>query len=50
MVSQTNKLSQGTIAVRGGINTDEQYGSVVPVITPSTCYRYEEFAKPRKFD
>ncbi|KDN09698.1 MULTISPECIES: cystathionine gamma-synthase [unclassified Gilliamella] len=50
MVSQTNNLNQGTIAVRGGINTDEQYGSVVPVITPSTCYRYEEFAKPRKFD
>jgi cystathionine gamma-synthase len=50
MANQFNKLSQGTIAVRGGLNTDEQYGSVVPVITPSTCYRYEEFAKPREFD
>ncbi|WP_085248309.1 cystathionine gamma-synthase [Gilliamella mensalis] len=50
MTSQANNLSQGTIAVRGGLNTDDQYGSVVPVITPSTCYRYEEFAKPREFD
>ncbi|WP_334327635.1 cystathionine gamma-synthase [Gilliamella apicola] len=50
MASQSKKLSQGTIAVRGGINTDNQYGSVVPVITPSTCYRYQEFATPREFD
>lgn len=47
---QGTNFSQGTIAVRGGINTDDQFGSVVPVITPSTCYRYEEFATPRKFD
>ena len=50
MSSQSKNLSQGTIAVRGGINTDDQYGSVVPVITPSTCYRYQEFATPREFD
>ncbi|KFA58687.1 O-succinylhomoserine (thiol)-lyase [Gilliamella sp. Choc4-2] len=56
MVSQSKisrqcaKLNQSTIAVRGGLNTDDQYGSVVPVITPSTCYRYQEFAKPREFD
>lgn len=50
MTIQTENLSQGTIAVRGGLNTDDQYGSVVPVITPSTCYRYEAFAKPREFD
>ncbi|MFQ0990913.1 cystathionine gamma-synthase [Gilliamella apicola] len=50
MASQSKNLSQGTIAVRGGINTDNQYGSVVPVITPSTCYRYQEFAIPREFD
>lgn len=48
--SRCANLNQGTIAVRGGLNTDDQYGSVVPVITPSTCYRYEEFAKPREFD
>lgn len=50
MASQSKKLSQSTIAVRGGLNTDDQYGSVVPVITPSTCYRYQEFAQPREFD
>lgn len=50
MASQSKNLSQGTIAVRGGLNTDDQYGSVVPVITPSTCYRYQEFATPRQFD
>ncbi|MFQ1006886.1 O-succinylhomoserine (thiol)-lyase [Gilliamella apicola] len=50
MASQSKNLSQGTIAVRGGINTDDQYGSVVPVITPSTCYRYKEFATAREFD
>lgn len=50
MASQSRNLSQGTIAVRGGLNTDDQYGSVVPVITPSTCYRYQEFATPRQFD
>ncbi|MDF7670540.1 cystathionine gamma-synthase [Orbaceae bacterium ESL0721] len=45
-----NSVRQATVAVRGGLNSDEQYGSVVPVITPSTCYRYHEFAKPREFD
>ncbi|OCG06631.1 O-succinylhomoserine (thiol)-lyase [Gilliamella sp. wkB178] len=50
MAIQPEDLSQGTIAVRGGLNTDEQYGSVIPVITPSTCYRYQEFAVPRQFD
>ena len=50
MTIQSDNLNQGTIAVRGGLNTDEQYGSVVPVITPSTCFRYQEFAKPREFD
>ncbi|QIQ22369.1 cystathionine gamma-synthase [Zophobihabitans entericus] len=44
----TKKL--GTIAVRGGLNTDTQYGSVVPPITPSTSYGFTEFAKPRQFD
>lgn len=50
MANPTESLNQGTIAVRGGLNTDEQYGSVIPVITPSTCYRYHEFATPREFD
>lgn len=48
----TNKTPNkpSTIAVRGGLNTDTQYGSVVPPITPSTSYRFEDFAKPRQFD
>lgn len=43
-------LSQQTIAVRGGLNTDNQHGAVIPKISLSTCYRFEEFAKPRTFD
>ncbi|MDF7666969.1 cystathionine gamma-synthase [Orbaceae bacterium ESL0727] len=50
ITKQQKNAGQATIAVRGGLNTDNQYGSVVPVITPSTCYRYHEFAKPREFD
>ena len=50
MAHKSKNLSQDTIAVRGGLNTDDQFGSVVPVITPSTCYRYQSFATPRKFD
>lgn len=50
-LSDSNQAyQQRTIAVRGGLNSDEQYGSVIPVITPSTCYRYSEFATPRQFD
>lgn len=43
-------LSQRTIAVRGGLNSDEQHGAVIPKISLSTCYRFEEYAKPRSFD
>ncbi|WP_392566379.1 cystathionine gamma-synthase [Utexia brackfieldae] len=39
-----------TIAVRGGLNTDSQYGSVVPPITPSTSYSWLGFSKPREYD
>lgn len=48
--AHVKQIKASTIAVRGGLNTDDQYGSVVPVITPSTCYRYHEFASPRQFD
>ena len=44
------ELSQRTIAVRGGLNTDSQHGAVIPKISLTTCYRFEEFAKPRSFD
>ncbi|MBX4134031.1 cystathionine gamma-synthase [Frischella sp. Ac48] len=43
-------LSQRTIAVRSGLNTDNQHGAVIPKISLTTCYRFEEFAKPRPFD
>lgn len=46
----SNKLSQRTIAVRGGLNTDEQHGAVIPKISLSTCYRFAEYGKPRSFD
>lgn len=48
-INQPN-LSQRTIAVRGGLNTDEQHGAVIPKISLSTCYRFQEFGKPRPFD
>lgn len=43
-------LSQQTVAVRGGLNSDEQHGAVIPKISLSTCYQFEEFGKPRQFD
>ncbi len=43
-------LSQRTIAVRSGLNTDNQHGAVIPKISLTTCYRFEEFAKSRPFD
>nr|WP_281271093.1 cystathionine gamma-synthase [Orbus hercynius] len=44
------QLSQRTLAVRSGLNSDEQHGAVIPKISLSTCYRFAEFAKPREFD
>ncbi|WP_392552677.1 cystathionine gamma-synthase [Orbus wheelerorum] len=48
--SPTKSLSQRTIAVRGGLNSDVQHGAVIPKISLSTCYRFAEFGKPRQFD
>ncbi|WP_392560962.1 cystathionine gamma-synthase [Orbus sturtevantii] len=48
--SPTKTLSQRTITVRGGLNSDDQHGAVIPKISLSTCYRFTEFAKPRAFD
>lgn len=39
-----------TIAVRGGLNIDKQFGSVIPPIVPSTNYSWYECNKPREFD
>ncbi|MCJ7927802.1 MAG: cystathionine gamma-synthase [Pantoea vagans] len=39
-----------TIAVRSGLNDDEQYGCVVPPIHLSTTYNFLDFNKPRAHD
>ena len=47
--SPTTK-SQATRAVRAGLESDAQYGSVVPPIYLSTNFAYEGFLRPRKYD
>ena len=44
----TDKLA--TIAVRGGLNGDEQYGCVVPAIHLSSTYNFIDFNQPRQHD
>ncbi len=39
-----------TIAVRNGLETDSQFGSVVPPIHLSTNYCFDDSLKPREFD
>jgi len=39
-----------TIAVRTGIESDTQYGAVVPPIHLSSNYTFAEFGRPRRFD
>ncbi|BAE75438.1 Cystathionine gamma-synthase [Sodalis glossinidius str. 'morsitans'] len=41
---------QATIAVRSGLNNDEQFGCVVPPITLSSTYNFTEFNQPRAHD
>lgn len=41
---------QATIAVRSGLNDDEQYGCVVPPIHLSTTYNFTDFNQPRPHD
>ncbi|OZI14991.1 cystathionine gamma-synthase [Sodalis-like symbiont of Philaenus spumarius] len=38
---------QATIAVRSGLNNDEQFGCVVPSITLSSTYNFTDFNQPR---
>ena len=38
---------QATIAVRSGLNDDEQYGCVVPPIHLSSTYNFTGFTEPR---
>ena len=39
---------QATIAVRSGLNDDEQYGCVVPPIHLSSTYNFTGFNEPRR--
>ncbi|WP_413721810.1 cystathionine gamma-synthase [Sodalis sp. RH24] len=41
---------QATIAVRSGLNNDEQFGCVVPPITLSSTYNFTDFNQPRVHD
>ncbi|OSM95347.1 cystathionine gamma-synthase [Lonsdalea populi] len=41
---------QATIAVRSGLNNDEQYGCVVPPIHLSSTYNFAGFNQPREHD
>ena len=42
--------SQATRAVRAALESDAQYGSVVPPIYLSTNFAFEAYLKPRKYD
>lgn len=44
------KHKQATIAVRSGLNDDEQYGCVVPPIHLSSTYNFKGFNQPRAHD
>jgi cystathionine gamma-synthase len=44
------KKSIATRSVRAGLESDAQYGSVVPPIYLSTNFAFEKYGKPRKYD
>jgi cystathionine gamma-synthase len=46
----TMTRKQATIAVRSGLNDDEQYGCVVPPIHLSSTYNFLDFNEPRAHD
>ncbi|MGY6631357.1 MAG: cystathionine gamma-synthase [Wenzhouxiangella sp.] len=39
-----------TLAVRAGIESDQQYGAVVPPVHLSSNYTFAEFGQPRQYD
>ena len=45
-----NEKSLATRAVRAGLESDAQYGSVVPPIYLSTNFAFEGYRKPRRYD
>ena len=46
----TTDISRLTRAIRAGIETDSQHGSVVPPLYLSTNYSFEGFGQPRTYD
>ena len=46
----SNKPSAQTLTVRAGLESDEQYGAVVPPLHLSSTFTYEGYGKPRKYD
>ena len=52
MTSNTppTKKAIATRSVRAGLESDAQYGSVVPPIYLSTNFAFEKYGKPRKYD
>src|SRR6202049_1746932 len=49
-ISPPPKKSIATRAVRAGLESDAQHGSVVPPIYLSTNFAFEKYGKPRKYD
>ena len=43
-------IKKTTTAVRTGIDTDRQYGSVTPPLYLSSNFSFEDFAQPRQYD
>ena len=43
-------INKTTTAVRTGIDTDRQYGSVIPPLYLSSNFSFEDFAQPRQYD
>ncbi|MGL5320894.1 MAG: PLP-dependent transferase, partial [Aeromonas veronii] len=41
---------KATLAVRTGIETDQQHGAVVPPIYLSSNYTFADFGEPRQYD
>jgi len=45
-----NERRSATISARAGVDCDLQYGAVIPPISLSSTYSFEDFDRPRKHD
>jgi cystathionine gamma-synthase len=45
-----NSYKPSTLAIHAGLNSDTQFGSVVPPIYPSSTFNFKGFAEPRAHD